>query len=141
MFFSMAKKNPAQRRYMRRGRIAIAAYFVLFFGAFTFVNQAHPRGVLLYAVAALPALPMLSLLLVVGRYLREERDEFQRDLVIRCLLWGIAAMLVVELFTGFLRIFDWQGTVPPFTSFYAFCISMLVAKFTYRFRNRVTADE
>lgn len=133
------KNSAAQKRYLRRGLGVLVAYVLLLSSATVIVQRVHPHGVLLYCVAFLPLLPMLSFLVVVGRYLREERDEYQRDLVIRCMLWGIAAMLSVELFDGFLHSFGWHGALPPFVGFYAFCLSMLIAKFTYKFRDRVDA--
>ncbi len=134
------KRSLAQRKYLQRGALVLGSYFALLASAVLMTHHLHPQGWLLYAVALMPSLPMCALFVIVARYLHEERDEFQRDLVIRCLLWGVAAMLVVELFTGFLHNFGWQGTLPPFTGFYAFCISMLIAKFTYRFQNRVSGD-
>ena len=135
------KKSAAQRKYLQRGLAVMLAYFALLVSAVTITHRLHPQGWLLYGTALLPSLPIFALLFVVARYLREERDEFQRDTVIRCLLWGVAAMVATELFTSFLRNFGWQGTVPPFTGFYIFCASMIAAKFTYRLRNRVPDDE
>ena len=135
------KKSAAQQRYLKRGMAVMGAYFVLLTAATLIAAHFHPRGVPLCLVALLPSLPILSLMLVIARYLREERDEYQRDLVIRCMLWGIAAMLTLELFTDFMRSFGWTGTLPIFTGFYAFCLAMLVAKFTYKYRDRVGVDD
>ena len=46
-------------------------------------------------MAALPALPILWVLIETGRYLAVEKDEFQRNLLVQCLLGGIGGTLAV----------------------------------------------
>jgi hypothetical protein len=50
----------------------------------------HPHGVLAYAVAVLPALPIAGALVGTGMYLGEEKDEFQRNSLVQALLGGRA---------------------------------------------------
>lgn len=134
------RKNPAQRRYMRSGIGIMFSYCALLGSSIMSVHHWHPRGWHLWLAALLPSLPMVGIFVITARYLREERDEFQRDLVVRCLLWGIGAVMTVELFASFLRIFGWGGSLPPFTGWFVLCGSVLVAKFTYKLSNRVPAD-
>ena len=134
------RKNPAQRRYLQGGLGVLIAYFCLLFTATTSVHRWHPQGWHLSLAALLPSVPIVGMFLITARYLREERDEFQRDLVVRCLLWGIAAVMTVEMFTSFLRAFGWQGSLPPFTDWFVLCGSVLIAKFTYKFTNRIADD-
>ena len=134
--------NPAQRRYMQRGFGILLAYFGLLFSTTTGVHRWHPQGWHLYLAALLPTLPIVGIFVMTGQYLREEKDEFQRDLVVRCLLWGVAAVMTVEMFTSFLRTFGWAGSLPPFANWFVLCGSVIVAKFTYRLRNPGTlADD
>ena len=135
------RPNAAQQRYVRGGLGVALAYVGLFFGSAVLVRHFHPQGWRLYLAALLPCGPIVGLLYIVGRYLREEKDEFQRDMVVRCLLWGIAAVLTVEMFSSFLRIFGWTGSLPPFTTYFVLCGTMVVAKFTYKYRNRVALDD
>ena len=37
----------------------------------------------------LPAIPIIGIIAVVGLYLAEEKDEFQRNLLIQSMLWGL----------------------------------------------------
>jgi hypothetical protein len=65
----------------------------------------HLHGVLAYAVAILPALPMLWVLFATGAYLAEETDEFQRTLQVQSLLGGIGGTLVVTTVSAYLEDF------------------------------------
>jgi hypothetical protein len=65
----------------------------------------HPAGVLAYALAVLPALPILAMLVVIGLYLAEEKDEFVRNMQVQALLGGIGGTLAVVSVWGFLENF------------------------------------
>jgi hypothetical protein len=81
-------KSPAARRYKRRSFAFMGGYFAIYLSAFYVAYRFHPAGAQLFALAALPVLPILAVIFLTGSYLREERDELSRDLVVRCLLWG-----------------------------------------------------
>jgi hypothetical protein len=114
---------------------------VIFAGAFYVSVRLHPTGLMLWVLAAMPVAPILAVIVLMGRYLRDERDEYKRDLVIRCLLWGTAGCVGTNLFCGFLQIFGWKGGLPPFIGFWVFALFMYAAKLTYRVANRVPSDE
>ena len=133
-------KTTAKKTYQRRAMVTLAGYFATFTGRFVFVQHAHPTGAELFAAAALPFVPLGIVFLLTAIYLREERDEFCRELMMRCLLWGAGASLSVNLFFGFLRIFGWSGQPPPFADLYAFCIAVVLAKITYRMSNPLPAE-
>jgi hypothetical protein len=133
-------KSPATRAYQKRSFPVLASYFVIFIGTDLFVDRTHPVGWKLYACAALPFLPLLTTFLLTAAYLKAERDDFKRELVMRCLLWGAGASLSVNQFTGFLRIFGWQGRTPPFMELFAFCVAAVAAKITYRIANPLPAE-
>ena len=97
--------NPAQRRYVIRMVVA-AALCVLFsvVAAASFL-LGHIQGVLAYLVAVLPAFPIMGALVGTGLYLAEEKDEFQRELLIQSLLGGIGATLSATTIWGFLEDF------------------------------------
>ena len=65
----------------------------------------RPAGPLAYGLAALPALPILGMLLVIGLYLAEEKDEFIRNMQIQSLLGGMAGTLALVSVWGFLENF------------------------------------
>jgi hypothetical protein len=68
-------------------------------------KHGHPTGGLAYLLAVLPSLPIIGELVVVGLYLTEEKDEFQRTVLVQSLLWGIGATLAVTSVWGFLENF------------------------------------
>jgi hypothetical protein len=98
-------KNPAIRRYTWRFASVMALYVVFLFLAAWEFHHRHPTGVLAYLLAVLPSLPILGGLVVVGLYLGEERDEFQRMVMVQSMLWGIGATMAVTTVWGFLELF------------------------------------
>jgi hypothetical protein len=134
-------ESLASRRLRKEGLTVTAAYFVIFLGSFYADMRLHATGVALWVLAVLPVIPIIGVIVLFGRYLRDERDEFKRDVVVRCLLWGTAGCLATDLLGDYLRIYGWKGELPPFMSFWVFAIFMMVAKLSYRAKNRVPADE
>ena len=133
-------KCAATRKLRKSIFLGVVLYEVGFMATVYGIHRLHPAGSVLAALAALTTLPVLLMFAFFGRYLREERDEYKRDLAVRCVLWGTAGALSVQFFASFLRIFDWKGQLPPFTEFWVFVVFMLVAKVSYRASNRVPVD-
>ena len=133
-------KTAAKKTYMRRSLMVLAGYFVAFSGTLWYVQHAHPTGAELYALAALPSVPLFVTFVLTALYLREERDEFCRELMMRCLLWGAGASLSVNVFLGFLRIFGWTGQAPAFAELFAFCAAVIAAKITHKLTNPLPAE-
>jgi hypothetical protein len=97
--------NPAARRYYRRLIVTLllyAASLVVSIGVFI---HFRPTGPLAYALAILPAIPVIGILAVFGLYLAEEKDEFQRFIGVQAMLWGIGGTLAVTTVWGFLENF------------------------------------
>jgi hypothetical protein len=140
MAWSWKRLNSAKKKLIVRGAIALGAYEVVWADPMVWVDKAHLAGATLLWVAALPALTVAAFILVLARYLKEEVDEFHRELVVRCLLWGCAAVMLVMAFHGFLQLFGWSGRWPVFIDLAAFLAAMLVAKLTYKMANRVPDD-
>jgi len=63
-------------------------------------------GVLAYIMAILPALPIIGIFAVMGRYLVEEQDEYVRMLTVRQSLWASGFALSVATIWGFLESFN-----------------------------------
>lgn len=97
--------NPAARRYVIRTAVAMSFYIVLTFATVTAFTHYHPTGWLIYPLAVLPALPILAMLMVVRLYLREEKDEVVRTVLVEALLWAIGATLSFTTTWGFLENF------------------------------------
>jgi hypothetical protein len=113
---------------------------VIFLASFYTDMRFHATGMALWVLAVLPVIPIIAVIMLFGRYLRDERDEFKRDVVVRCLLWGTAGCLAVDMLSNYLRIYGWKGDFPPFTSFWVFFLFMMVAKLSYRAQNRVPEE-
>ena len=76
-------RTKASRRYTQRILAVMSVYVVAVFATTWFVRHHHPVGAALYALAAVPTVPILGVLVVVALYLKEEQDEFQRMVVVR----------------------------------------------------------
>jgi len=134
-------KSTAAKRYQSTVMIDMMAYIFIIFGVQVFVRHHHPGGAELYALAALPTFPIIGLLVAVGIYLRDEHDEYQRNVMVKCMLWGTAGILALTSFLGFLHSFGWTGEISPFTEFVTFWLLVAVAKVFYKLTNRVPKDE
>ena len=97
--------NPAVRRYIWRFSGAMLLYVVFLCIAVWEFTHRHPTGVLAYLLAVLPSIPIVGGLVVVGLYLGEEKDEFQRTVLVQSMLWAIGATLAVTTVWGFLENF------------------------------------
>ena len=142
MWMCLTKPNAAKRRYLRGGAMVMAGYVLTVFATTYFVRRhSDVHGMERAALALLPSLPIFFFMVVIARYLREEPDEYQRDLIVRCMLWGIAVLLCMTCFASFLRSYGWTGTLPPFAEFCAFWVAVAIAKLFYKLSNRAPANE
>jgi len=98
--------QPARRRYNRTVLLLSLVYVASLFGAIGLFNAGRPHGIFAYAVAVLPALPIVGMFAALGRYLVEERDEYLRMLLVRQSLWATGFALTLATIWGFLENFD-----------------------------------
>jgi predicted MFS family arabinose efflux permease len=96
----------------------------------------HPAGVLAVLCAAVLASPFVAMIVIVGLYLAEEKDEFQRSLFVRSILWGFGVTACVTVFWvtlgQFIRVPSinfWSGGI---LFNLGFLISFWVARWRYR---------
>ncbi len=102
----MPVRNPAQRRYNHRVLGLSLAYAGALIGVSFVFRDNPPTGPIAWALALLPALPLVGIFLAMGRYLVEESDEYLRALVARQSLVASGFMLIVTTCWGFLQSFD-----------------------------------
>ncbi len=140
MAWNWKKMNAAKKRLIRHGAAVLVAYEVMFVVSMLLVDRIKPTGAMLWVMAGLPTIAVLALIAVLARYLGEEPDEFHRQLVVRCLLWGLAAVMTSVCFHGFLQLFGRKGNWPAGVELGMFLLAMLVAKVTYKVQNRVPVD-
>jgi hypothetical protein len=98
-----SSKNPAVRRFAGSCWIGAGLVVVLTVVAAVAFKWGHSHGVLAYPVSILPALPIVWVLLETGRYLAVEKDEFQRNLLVQCLLGGVGGTLATTTAWGYLE--------------------------------------
>ncbi|MGA2907672.1 MAG: hypothetical protein ABSE36_08235 [Terracidiphilus sp.] len=103
MFSSI--KSPEQRRWVRSCWMSAALVVPLVFGAAVAFRLYHLHGVAAYVVAFLPTLPILWVLVELGRYLAVEKDEFQRTVLVQCVLGGTGGTLATTTIWGYLEDF------------------------------------
>jgi hypothetical protein len=133
--------SKAQKRLRKRVAVAMCVYVPALLGVTYWVKHHPATGMTVFGLATIPAAPMIALFVVIGLYLQEERDDFQRDMMVRGMLWGTGALLTTIVFLSFLRLFGWKGEVDPLAEFCVFWVFVAIAKVTYRVRNRVSSDE
>ena len=129
-------KSVAERRYVVRMLVAAGLCVAFSLCAAMTFKLRHPHGVLAYLVAVLPALPIAAALTWTGMYLGEEKDEFQRNVLVQAMLGGTGCMLALATAWGYLEDFahaphiDLTMVYPAFWFFTA--ISYGVVKARYR---------
>ncbi len=132
--------SPAVRRYTRGIALTMGGYVLAVLGTSALVHRyPHPQGLILYALSAAPSLCIFSMLAVVVEYLRDEKDEYQRMLVVRSILCATFAILGLNAYTDFLRSYGNVGGLPPFTDFVLFWIIFGIAQAVQSMSGR--ADE
>ncbi len=129
--------TPAGKRYQRLALVMMSTYVVVLYAAVLVVKHAHPHGWLLYAIALVPAVPILAMMGALGMYLQEEKDEYLRLIKMRSLLVGTAALLGVLVVNDFLRAISGAGAIPPFSSWVTFVVAFGVAQAVQTRRDRV----
>ncbi|MFA5964609.1 MAG: hypothetical protein WC804_11385 [Sphingomonas sp.] len=108
-------KNPAIRRYNRRVIILSLIYAIVLLAAVYAFKHHLLSGPVAYAVAILPALPIIGIFAAIGLYLVEETDEYVRMWMVRQSLWASGFALSIATIWGFLESFE---LVPHVESYY-----------------------
>ena len=89
---------------LRRGRrtlVCALIYGVLLLAATWLHVIFKLQGVVAYALAVLPALPVVGMAVAVGLYFREETDEFERAVRVESALWATGVTLAAATVWGF----------------------------------------
>lgn len=108
-------KSPAHRRYVWRVAAAMGAYLITLFAAEILIDDRGLDGPLAWVVALLPGLCVASVFWAIGNLLVEEKDEYQRSLMVRQMLIASGIALVLATIYGFLENY---GLVPHVPAFY-----------------------
>ena len=98
--------TPAIRRYNRRFTVLSFGYVVALFAAIGLDRQHQLQGPLLWVLALLPSVPIIGMIVTMGRLLVEETDEYQRMRMVRASLIATGLLLAVASVWGFLEMFE-----------------------------------
>ncbi|MFZ5749378.1 MAG: hypothetical protein ACOY45_17180 [Pseudomonadota bacterium] len=111
-------RNRAQRRYTMSVLLLMTGYVFILFGVISFAvrNPLPLQGWPGYILGVLPALPVIGVFFVIGRYLVEEQDEYLRMQFVRQALVATGFALSIATAWGFLENF---GLVPHVYAYYA----------------------
>ena len=112
--------DQASKRYTFRFFLATAVYVALLFTSVTLLQRYHLRRASVVSLALLPSVPLLAMIAVVGLYLREQKDEFQRMVLQQSMLAAIGCTLGLASVWGFLEMFADLPHVPMFYIFPGF---------------------
>ncbi len=94
-------RDPATRKHVARLLSAMTLYVALVIGVQRFAPLDHMQGISRYGLAALPGLPIAALFWLLGRYIVEIRDEYQRLLEVRKSLIASGITMTVVSIWGF----------------------------------------
>ena len=114
--------SPAIKRYTLGILVTMSGFVLAVLGTAAFVHHHPPHGLMVYLLAAIPSLCIFAMLGVVIIYLRDEKDEYLRLLVVRSLLVATFALLALSAYTDLLRCVGKFPALPPFTGFIAFFV-------------------
>ncbi len=99
-------KSPATRRYVIRIAVLMTFYLIALFSVSRIFRADLVSGPAAYALAVVPALPIIGVFWAVMRLLIEEPDEFIKSLMVRQSLVATGFCLTVMTIWEFLQNFD-----------------------------------
>ncbi|MDJ0978340.1 MAG: hypothetical protein QNI87_07370 [Erythrobacter sp.] len=105
--------NPASAatgRYLKRLAVLMALYMIAVFGVGWTFRTIQPEGPLAFALAVVPALPVIGVFWAVMRLLVEETDEYIRFLFVRQCLFATGFCLAVVTVWQWLQNYE---VLPP----------------------------
>jgi hypothetical protein len=128
--------NSVSRRFHRRGLVVMVFYVLALAVMSLTIDHLHPRGMALYLLALLPALPIVAAIIFIALYLSEQKDEFVRTLLIESLLWGVGATLIVTTVWGALEKFAHIRPMSLFLIYPLCCVFAILARVVVKRRYR-----
>ena len=133
--------SVATVRYTKGIMIASAGY-VLGLGVAIALHQRQGlEGLGGFLVAMLPVAPIFGMIYVMGRYLAEERDEYLRHRAVMASMVGLALVLGVGSFWGFLETFGMVPHVPGWWAVPIWALGLGIGQCWMKIRDRREAGE
>ncbi len=128
--------SPAMRAYNRRAIVFALSYMIALFVAIMATDAVKPTGVLAYALAVLPSLPIIYMVYSMGKYLTDEADEYLRMKTVIAALFGTGVLLVVATFWGFLESFKLVPHQPGWWAVPIWAIGLGLGQFWQQVRDK-----
>lgn len=120
--------TPLQRRSVTWVGACTGMLVLIFLLKREFIDRSAAPESLLYVFAVLPALPIGLMMIIAGRYIARETDEFIRMVVMQGLLWSFGVTLVTVIVMGGLSSYVPQlGRLLPLAGIDLFVIVAAVA--------------
>lgn len=107
-------RDPATRRYVARLLATMTLYVVLLAIVQRAAPLDHMRGLARQGLAALPGLPIAAVFWLLGRYIVEIRDEYQRLLEVRKALIATGITMTIVSIWGFEEMLAGAPHLPAF---------------------------
>lgn len=133
--------SAATLRYTKGVMISAAGYMLGLGIAITLHERQGLAGLSGFLVAMLPVVPIFGMIYVMGRYLAEERDEYLRYRAVIAALVGLALVLGVGSFWGFLETFGMVPHVPGWWAVPIWAIGLGIGQCWMKMRDRREAGE
>ena len=122
--------------YNKRFMLATFAYLIGL-GIAVSVDRGFVLGTAAsFAIAMLPALPVLAMIWAMARYLKEERDEYLRHRAVMAALFGLGLLLGLASFWGFLETFGVAPHVPGWACVPIWAVGMGLSQCWMSLRSR-----
>ena len=115
--------SPASSCYLRRLAIASVVYVASVYLTVHVLNHGRVSIPEAIGLAIIPSIPIFAMIVINGLYLKEEKDEFQRELFVQSLLWGAGGTLAITSFWSFVHLF---AHFPPVDGFHVFILFWLI---------------
>ncbi len=92
--------SPAMYRFENRLLFVVVPLYVLVVIAQISMSHFHLHPVRVWAVlcAVFMTSPVIGFMVCIGRYISEEKDEFQRTLLVQSILWGLGVSICMAVF-------------------------------------------
>ena len=136
MSYCKKNLNPFQRRSMQLIGAMLGSSVAIGVALQEFSGGSHVTSVTYDLTAVLASVPIIGTLIVIGRYLAGEKDEYLRQLVVQSVLWGFGLVMVADTFLGY--IVEYHSIHLPFglLNMDIFVITAMIALRIQLWRNR-----
>ena len=116
-------------------------YLVALLSITFLLNHSHSGRAVALSLSILPAIPLVGVVAIMRLYLKEEKDEFQRSLLLESLLWAAGCLLAVSSVWGLAELYAEIPHIPIFFVFPGFFFFFGICTPLVRFRYHSGPEE